>query len=184
MRSGAAIYVSVLGLDHRLGWVAFGGSTSTLVSFVLHTSNTEWTYQPCAGAAVPDVASNLETLMEIIGAAIVQETLIAITGRITPFVLISRILARHALFIFLSAAILTVILLNYRKKLALMISNPNRRLQKSLRTLFWLWIIGHVTLLALIQVFVDIDEIADLKLGWLYPWNHRWQEPSPPWWML
>jgi hypothetical protein len=33
----------------------------------------------------------------------------------------------------------------------------------------------------LLQIFLDMEEYADLALDFVLPWNHRWQVPMPAW---
>jgi hypothetical protein len=33
--------------------------------------------------------------------------------------------------------------------------------------------------LFVLQIFVDMEEPADLRLGFVLPWNYRWMIPGP-----
>jgi hypothetical protein len=42
-------------------------------------------------------------------------------------------------------------------------------------------------LVFVLQIFVDMEELADLRLGFVLPWNYRWMIPGPSlltWWGL
>jgi len=171
---GTVTYVACVGLDHRLGWVAFGGMISTVITLVLHLLNRKWTYRPPPLASL-DLHQELEILFEISAAALFQELLIMITGRITPAILLTRLLGQHAHFVYIAVGLLGLLLTNYRRPIALAFSNPMSRLRKLTFHLGVGMVVLYCACVAFLQVFVDVEEIADISLGWVYPWSYRWE---------
>jgi hypothetical protein len=42
----------------------------------------------------------------------------------------------------------------------------------------------YIAAVAFLQIFTDVEEIADIKLGWVFGWNYLWAVPEPNWLML
>jgi len=183
IRAGEATYVGSVGLDHRLGWVAFGGMFSTVGTLMLHLVNPKWSYNPPPLATV-DPDRELGVFLEIMAAAWCQELLILITGRITPVILLQRLLGQHAKLVFVTVALIGLLFINYQRHIAIVFSNPASRLRKSSLFGSVVLLVLYCSAIAFLQLFVDVEEIADIRMGWVYPWNYRWQMPNPSWWML
>jgi hypothetical protein len=157
---------------------------ATLVTLVLHLLNCKWSYDPAPLATV-DSDSELEVFLEIIGSAVCQEFLILLTGRVTPTAVLQRLLGHYdAKVVFMVIALISVLFINYRRQIALIVSNPASRLRKFAVLGCVVLVVSYCVSIALLQVFVDVEEIANIRLGWVYPWNYRWQVPNPFWWML
>lgn len=67
------------------------------------------------------------------------------------------------------------------RMIALMYSNPNTWLHKAVPWLALAGAILYAILVFLLQMIVDMVEIADLRLDFVLPWNYRWQVPGPKW---
>lgn len=173
--------MSAIGLDHRLGWVAFGGLVSMLKTLVAYL-NVEWDLDPGFNRHSLESAWKAEIMLEIGAAAVTQEILMVITGRITPFVILCRAFVQPIMFYLLIVPAFTSILLVFRRPLSLILHRLVRIVSG------WPLVTGlslYVAAVALVQVFVEMEEVADLKLGFVFPWNWNWQYPGPmSWWVL
>jgi hypothetical protein len=182
----SAIYISATGFDHRLGWVALGGLVSTLLTLLRHAVNVEWSVNP--NLHLPRSSTfdwKMEIWLEIIAAAIGQSMLIRLTNRITSSTLRSRIFNLDAgRYITTISALLVLFVIQYRVPLMASLRRRSSGLRRVFFVAFVLVSASYVVLVAFLQVFTEVEEIADLNLGWRFGWNYNWRVPDPSWWML
>ncbi|KAH8748496.1 hypothetical protein F5882DRAFT_422089 [Hyaloscypha sp. PMI_1271] len=182
----SAIYISATGFDHRLGWVALGGLVSTLLTLLRHAVNVEWSVNP--NLHLPRRSTfdwKMEIWLEIIAAAIGQSMLIRLTNRITSSTLRSRIFDLDAgRYITTISALLVLFAIQYRVPLMASLRTRSSGLRRVFFVAFVLVSASYVVLVAFLQVFTEVEEIADLNLGWRFGWNYNWRVPDPSWWML
>lgn len=165
IRYHGATYVGVLGLDHRMGWMAIGSFVAVLFSVPLHLINTQWTVRQ--KAALPGSTSQgyREAIVAAAVAAMIQDLLLAFTNR--PSTL--EFLCLRTAFCLPTVCAVAVFALAYRF----------RRLvpRRIVTTAIFLWLLAIATL----QLMYDIEEITEIHGEVYHPWNYRWAVKTPPW---
>ncbi|MCJ1476440.1 hypothetical protein MMC13_005106 [Lambiella insularis] len=181
-----AIYISASGMDHRIGWVAFGGMVSTLITLLRHSVNVEWSTNP--HIHVPRRSTfdwKMEIWLEIVAAAIGQSMLMRLTNRISTSTLRSRILdVDIGGYVVTILTLLVLFCIQYRIPLMAGMQRRSSGIRRILLGLFMVCSALYIATVAFLQVFADVDEIADIKLGWVFGWNYLWTVPEPNWLML
>ncbi|KAK5054601.1 hypothetical protein LTR84_001492 [Exophiala bonariae] len=185
-----ATYCAATGWNHRSGWVALAALVPVLQSLALHISNVKWGLRPnLVHDEVRTYDLNFRLALDTMAAAVIQELLIMLTGSFTSITLIIRHFLtqenrRYLLTALLLFGSVGIVLL---RPLALTLNNPNHWIRKSVS---WLMLIGataYAVLVFVLQIVVDMEEYADLRLNFVLPWNYRWQVPCPAglrWWGL
>ncbi|MCJ1393283.1 hypothetical protein MMC18_006155, partial [Xylographa bjoerkii] len=181
-----AIYISATGMDHRIGWVAFGGMVSTLVTLLRHVMNVEWSTNPCLHLRQRSTFDwKMEIWLEIVAAAIGQSMLMRLTNRISTSTLRSRIIdVDIGGYLVTTATLLVLFCIQYRVPLMAGIQRRSSGVRRILRGLFVTGSALYIATVAFLQIFTDVEEIADIKLGWVFGWNYLWTVPEPNWLML
>jgi hypothetical protein len=59
------------------------------------------------------------------------------------------------------------------------IQHPNSQLRGITPWLVLLGAFAYALLVFVLQIFVDMEELVDLRLGFVLPWNYRWMIPGP-----
>jgi hypothetical protein len=181
-----AIYIAATGFDHRLGWVAFGGMVSTVLTLLRHTVNVEWSLNP--NLHLPRRSNfdwKMEIWLEIIAAAIGQSMLMRLTNRSSTSTLRSRIFNLDSgRYITTASTFLVLIGIQYREPIMAAMRRRSSGLRRILLALFMLVSALYIVTVAFLQAFTDVEEIADIKLGWVFGWNYLWRVPEPNWLML
>jgi hypothetical protein len=181
-RFHGATFCAATGFDHRIGWVATSALVPIFTTLTLHLINKDWALQENTerNQNTEDWKSRLA--LEWTAATVLLEVLIMITGRVTVTeVIFDRFLRGKLQFVLVAMMTLTMVLASAWRPLSLWYSNPTRRLHKSL---IWFLVVisfGYSLLVFLLQIFLDMEEYADLALDFVLPWNHRWQVPMPAW---
>ncbi len=181
-RFHGATFCAATGFDHRVGWIATSALVPISTTLILHFLNKEWALQEATerNENTEDWKSRLA--LEWTAATILLEFLIMITGRATVTeVIFDRLLRGKLQFVLVAVMTAALVLASAWRPLSLLYSNPNRALHKSL-----VWFLIAVSfvysfLVFLLQIFLDVEEYADLALDFVLPWNHRWQLPKPAW---
>ena len=177
-----ATFCAATGFDHRVGWVATSALVPLGTTLILHVLNKDWALQEGTerNQNTEDWKSRLA--LEWTAATVVLEVLIMTTGRVTVTeVIFDRLLRGKLLFVFIAVMTLAMVLASAWRPLSLLYSNPRRRLHNSL---IWFLVVvsfGYSLSVFLLQIFLDMEEYADLALDFVLPWNHRWQVPNPAW---
>jgi hypothetical protein len=181
-----AIYIAATGMDHRLGWVAFGGMISTVVTLLRHAVNVEWLINP--NLHLPRRSAfdwKMEIWLEIVAAAIGQSMLMRTTGRISSYTLFSRLLdSLSERYIITALTFLSMFCIQYRHPLSAGLRRRSSGVRTVLKVAFMVLTATYIATVAFLQIFVDIEELADLRLGWVFGWNYLWRVPEPSWLML
>jgi hypothetical protein len=191
-----AKYVGALGLDHRMGWMAIGGLTATILSLPIHAINTHWRVSPrpprhsasrevrdpttdtiyvgTDGSQAQDAAptSNraVELSIETVIAALVQDQLQGITNHPSTYrIFRSHLFSRFKQILFW-IIVIPPLVMKYRKAIP--------RLMLPLLGLFWLLSVAGL------QLSYDIEEVKDISAGVYKPWNYRWAVNDLPWWSI
>lgn len=185
------IYIAATGMDHRLGWIAFGGMVSTTITLVRHLVNVEWTLHPALQLPRPGPAPTswkAELWLEIVAAAAVHTILLRLTNRVNPIDIAFRVLDFHTgWYLIGTVATVLLILVEFQRPLVGTILATRRRRRNMLKvlTVFLLLLTAvYIGILAFIQLFADVDEVADIRLGWEFGWNYLWAVPDPNWWFM
>lgn len=175
-------FCAVTGFDHRLGWIALSSFAPIIITTGAYLQNKKWTLASFARQSVSEDDWSPRLALQIFAAAIILELLIMLTGRITVIqVTLLRLLqGKLQLFVaILSTA--AAILMSAWQPLSLRYSRPQSRLHKILPRALLATSFIYAVLVFLLQIFVDVEEYADLALDFVLPWNFRWQLPSPDW---
>lgn len=179
-------YIAATGLDHRLGWVAIGGMASTLVTLLRHLLNVEWSIDP--NLHMPRRSNfdwKLEVWLEIMAAAVAQNMLLKLTNRITAHTFLNRFWRTlDGKYLFTALAFISAYCLQYRHALWNRLQSRSTGLRKTLKIACMVFTAVYIALVAFVQVFADVEELADLRLGWTFEWNYLWKAPDPSWLML
>jgi hypothetical protein len=59
------------------------------------------------------------------------------------------------------------------------IQHPNSWLRRITPWLVLLGAFAYALLVFVLRIFVDMEELVDLRLGFVLPWNYRWMIPGP-----
>jgi hypothetical protein len=180
---GRADYVAAMGTDHRSGWVAIAALVPVVQGLILHMLNSEWRAEQRLGFdRQMDVADwKYRVALDVAVAALVQETLIRVTGRITPLALFNRNFAEYLQYIITAILIAIPFIVSAWSVISHKFSNPNSWLRRITPWLVLLSAFAYAVLVFVLQIFVDMEELADLRLGFVLPWNYRWMIPGPSW---
>ncbi|PWI64586.1 hypothetical protein PCL_09516 [Purpureocillium lilacinum] len=189
---GRATFCSATGLDHRIGWVATASLGPLLATLVLHLRNESWELW----VPVPHHAMmadwRLRLAIDLATAALVKDILIIFTGRKSIAWLVGSPLASllgNPIVSTIAILILSFVF-TFQPGLAAFINNPDRWLHRflydpRLHTILLLLTLAlafaYSVLIFLLQIFLDVEECADLALDFVLPWNYRWQVPNPSW---
>jgi hypothetical protein len=159
---------------------------STLVTLMRHAVNVEWNLN--LNMHLPRRSTfdwKLEIWLEIIAAAIGQSILMRLTNRIIPSTLWSRIFNFDSgRYITTASTLLALVGIQYRDPITAAMRRRSSGLRRLLLALFMIVSALYIATVAFLQVFTDVEEIADIKLGWVFGWNDLWRIPEPNWWML
>jgi hypothetical protein len=176
-----AIYIATTGFDHRLGWVAFGGMISTFIALLRHLVNVEWSINP--NLHLPRRSTfdwKMETWLEMFAAAIRQSMLMRLTNRISLSTLGSRILDFEVgRYIITISSLFLLFCIQYRVPLMSGIQRRSSGIRRLLLATFMFSSTLYVVTVAFLQIFTDVEEVADIKLGWVFGWNYLWAVPEP-----
>jgi hypothetical protein len=181
-RFHGATFCAATGFDHRVGWIATSAIVPIFTTFILHLINKDWALQENTECNQNTEDWKSRLALEWTAATVVLEVLIMITGRVTVTeVIFDRLLRGKLQFVLVAMMTLSMVVASAWRPLSLWYSNPRRRLHNSL---IWFLVVisfGYSLLVFLLQIFLDMEEYADLALDFVLPWNHRWQVPVPAW---
>jgi len=181
-RFHGATFCAATGFDHRVGWIATSAILPIFTTFILHLINKDWALQENTERNQNTEDWKPRLALEWTAATVVLEVLIMITGRVTVTeVIFDRLLRGKLQFVLVAMMTLSMVVASAWRPLSLWYSNPRRRLHNSL---IWFLVVisfGYSLLVFLLQIFLDMEEYADLALDFVLPWNHRWQVPVPAW---
>lgn len=171
----SAQYVAAIGLDHRCGWVAFGGLIAVCLTALFQLCNTRVNLMPGLNKPPLNIINEGTVFTEIIAAAFVQDLLVIITSRNGVATTLTRLIQLKLLPVV--ASLVLVAAVRYRRQIATTASRHKLKLQ---------WILLGVALLycasvVALQALADAAEVLELEAGILYPWNYMWQVPDA-WW--
>lgn len=181
-RFHGATFCAATGFDHRVGWIATSALVPIFTTLVLHLINKDWVLQEGTerNQNTEDWKSRLA--LEWTAATVVLEILIMLTGRVTVTeVIFDRLLRGKLQFVLVAVMTAALVLASAWRPLSLLYSNPSKPFHKSL---IWLLVVisaAYSFLVFLLQIFLDMEEYADLALDFVLPWNYRWQIPRPAW---
>lgn len=179
---GRASFCSATGFDHRIGWIATASLGPIIATLIIHLLNKEWKLQPTASREVRTTDWRLRMALDLTAAALVQDTLIMYTGRISLLqVVVGRILKNRLPIVSTIVIVVLASIISFWQPLSLAFSNPTRWLHKSLCLIALFLAFLFSLLVFILQTFLDMEEYADLALDFVLPWNYRWQIRDPSW---
>ncbi|KAI4138935.1 MAG: hypothetical protein L6R39_006542 [Caloplaca ligustica] len=165
IRYHGATYVAVLGLDHRMGWLAIGSFAATILSLPMHLVNTQWRVRSKADLPTSSSQGYRVIVLAAVFAAIVQDILLTLTNRLSAFGVFG--LRRTLDLRFLCACLALVIAFKFR-----------RWVPRSATTVV---VFAWLLLVAMLQLVYDIKEVMEIHGELYHPWNYRWAVKTPPW---
>ncbi|CAI6334248.1 unnamed protein product [Periconia digitata] len=170
------------GIDHRVGWVAMSALVSTLATLAMHAIGREWTLRLHVPPHRNTERWQTRLALAMAMATMLLEFLLNATSRITATqILFTRILQGREHLLLAPLVTLVLGITSAWGTLSRMYSNPNRWFHKAMPWIFISIASGYTILVCLLQIFMDMEECADLALDFVLPWNARWQVQSPRW---
>ncbi|KAH7389683.1 hypothetical protein DE146DRAFT_173904 [Phaeosphaeria sp. MPI-PUGE-AT-0046c] len=177
-----ATYTAATGFDHRLGWVGSSALIPLLATLAVHLLNRTWVLRQGAQPNRNTEDWKARLALDLAAATVVLELLIMLTTRITVIqICVNRVMQDKLAIIIPALITLSIILATAWTPLARAYRNPRRWLHKVMPWVFLILSCGYAMLVFLLQIFMDMEELADLALDFVLPWNHRWQIPNPDW---
>ncbi len=178
-------YCATTGFDHRAGWLALSAFIPLTGTLGLHSMNKTWKVQNLI--AQPALTSQRpwnwpwRFSVDLFGATLLLNFLINLTGRNSLIGLLGGFIQRYiTLILFIVGATLFAAWCCY-SALQLLFSNPDRWPSKVVLGSALVGVIGYAISVFLWQIFLDMEEYADLALDFVFPWNYRWMQPAPGW---
>jgi hypothetical protein len=177
-----ASFCAATGFDHRVGWIATAALVPIVATLNLHVINRDWVLGQAADRNRKTASWMSRLTLGTAAATVILELLIMLTGRVTVIHILFDRLLKGTFQIFLPLlSTLALALVSAWLPLSLMYSNPNRWLYKSVSWSLLGFALGYSIMVFLLQIFLDMEEYADLALDFVLPWNYRWQNPNPAW---
>lgn len=176
-----ATYVSALGLDHRIGWLAFGTIVSSASSLFLQGCGADWKLsQQLRPSATRDnsIYNETDVFAEVLVAALIQDLLLHLTTRITFVKVLITLL--HYNYVTFGLVLFALFLFMYRARISMSLSNP-RRSRYLKRVIATVVFPGICLMIAGLQVLAEIAESLEIKADITHPWNYYWMKPDPYW---
>jgi hypothetical protein len=177
-----ATYTAATGFDHRLGWVGSSALVPLIATLAAHLLNRKWTLRPGAQPNRNTEDWKARLALDLGAATVLLECLIMLTTRITViYIFLNRVMKDKLALIFPAVITLSMVLASIWTPLAMAYRNPRRWPHRILPWAFLIFSFNYAILVFLLQIFMDMEERADLALNFVFPWNYRWQIPNCGW---